>query len=81
MSVNETERAEKEQLSRCCCCDTVVLAPMPGRQIPVHVLNVMNKTILIWIQAACAFDRRLSSSASGDADVKYMLLHVFKYAG
>lgn len=58
-----------------------VLAPMPTRQIPVHSLNVMNNTILIWIQAACTFDRRRSSSAAADADVKYMLLLVLKYAG
>lgn len=62
-------------------CTQNILAPTPTRQMPVHLLNVMNNPILIWIQAACSFDRRCSSTAAADADVKCMLLHVLKYAG
>ena len=52
---------------------------MPARQTPVHLLNVMNNTILISMQAACPVWQ--TTRAAADADVKYMLPHVLKYAG
>lgn len=38
-------------------------------------------TFLIWIQAARTFDGWHGSMAAADADVKYIQLHVLKYAG
>lgn len=69
---------------------TELLLPLPHvHKTPLHqcqqdrslYISWMNNAFLISIQAVRTFDRRHSGVAAAGADVKYILLHVLKYAG